>query len=94
MQNSLLPPVVATHLASTIRFAIESMRFPTGSTRINRQKQRHFRMAWLSGDFGRPTRFHLACLLDYLSRQLGMAYPRSPRALGYLGRQLGSNATD
>jgi hypothetical protein len=93
-QNRLLPPVVATHLASTIRFAIESMRFSTKSTRINRRKQRRFRMAWLSGDFGRPTRFYLACILGYLSRQLGMACSRSPHALGYLGRQLGSNATD
>jgi hypothetical protein len=40
MQNSLLPPVVAMHPLSTIRFAIESMTFPTRSTRFNRRKQR------------------------------------------------------
>jgi hypothetical protein len=48
MQNSLLPPVVATHLASTIRSSIGSMIFSTESTRFNRRKQRRLQYISIS----------------------------------------------
>jgi hypothetical protein len=48
MQNSLLSPVVATHLVSTIRSFIGSMTFPTENTRFNTRKQQHLQYISIS----------------------------------------------